>query len=174
MLSNISISWLFNILLIGFGISLILLTVQENPVYIIFTFVLVISFTYLFLLLQLFEFFALLIIIIYTGVIAVIFLFTIIIYNLRDFLIYEFWYLVHPVFLVMIYKLVWSFYPYINFFLPTTYRVKVTYLDLNTFDLLYYYQLDLFLLIACILVVAIIGSVVITFSFHHTNYINVD
>jgi NADH:ubiquinone oxidoreductase subunit 6 (subunit J) len=165
--SNCLIDTLFSILLIGFGVSLILLTVQENPVYMIFTFVSVIGFTYLFLLFQSLEFFALLILIIYTGVIAVLFLFTVIIYNLRDFYIDEFVYFTNPWFYLITYKLIWTFYPYLNVYLINNSITGLLNFDLNSFDFLYYYQVELFLLIACLLLLAMVGSVVITFSFYN-------
>ena len=61
----------------------LLVVVQNNPVSAIFSFVLTAFFSYLFLVLIGAEFFALLVLIIYIGVITVLFLFVVILYNLR-------------------------------------------------------------------------------------------
>ena len=75
---------LMNISLVFMLLSLILIIMQKNPVYAVFSFVLTAMSTFSFLLLIGAEFFALLILIIYTGVITVLFLFVVIMYNLRE------------------------------------------------------------------------------------------
>ena len=66
---------LMNICLLFMLLSLILIILQKNPVYAVFSFVLTAMSTFSFLLLIGAEFFALLILIIYTGVITVLALF---------------------------------------------------------------------------------------------------
>lgn len=56
---------------------------QNNPVQAVFSFILTALITFLMLLILGAEFFALLVLIIYTGVITVLFLFVVIMYNLR-------------------------------------------------------------------------------------------
>lgn len=75
---------LMNVSLLLMLISLILIIMQKNPVYAVFSFILTAMSTFSFLLLIGAEFFALLILIIYTGVITVLFLFVVIMYNLRE------------------------------------------------------------------------------------------
>lgn|GEM_PF-3774020 len=64
--------------------SVFLIILQQNPVYAVFSFIMTALSTFLFLVLVGAEFFALLILIIYTGVITVLFLFVVIMYNLRE------------------------------------------------------------------------------------------
>jgi len=65
-------------------LSLLLILIQNNPVYSVFSFIFVAFIVFNILLLLGAEFFALLILIIYTGVITVLFLFVIVMYNLRQ------------------------------------------------------------------------------------------
>ena len=63
--------------------SLFLIYIQTNPVYAVFSFILTAIIVFALILIIGAEFFALLIIIIYTGVITVLFLFVVIMYNFR-------------------------------------------------------------------------------------------
>ena len=64
--------------------ALFLILIQNNPVYSVFNFIFIAFIVFFILVLIGAEFFALLILIIYTGVITVLFLFVIIMYNLRS------------------------------------------------------------------------------------------
>jgi NADH:ubiquinone oxidoreductase subunit 6 (subunit J) len=63
--------------------TLFLIILQTNPVYSIFSFIITAVAVFSFLLLIGAEFFALLVLIIYLGVITVLFIFVVIMYNLR-------------------------------------------------------------------------------------------
>jgi NADH-quinone oxidoreductase subunit J len=70
------------VLLMSLG-SLVLIVFQTNPVYAVFSFIITALITSLLCLLVGAEFFALLILIIYIGVIAVLFIFVVIMYNFQ-------------------------------------------------------------------------------------------
>src|SRR5438105_2328482 len=82
-LNNLQL-FLMNISMAIMVLATFLILIQRNPVFAVFGFVLTAFSTFLFLIFIGAEFFSLLILIIYTGVITVLFLFTVIIYNLRD------------------------------------------------------------------------------------------
>jgi NADH-quinone oxidoreductase subunit J len=90
-----------------FGIllsTLLLIIVQTNPVYAVFSVILSALTLFSILLLIGAEFFALLILIIYTGVITVLFLFVVIMYNLREVPTYLYHILLNPLFLLLLFK----------------------------------------------------------------------
>jgi len=76
--------FLMNLSMAFMVLTVFLIVIQRNPVFAVFSFVLTALSTFSFLILIGAEFFALLILIIYTGVITVLFLFTVIMYNLRE------------------------------------------------------------------------------------------
>jgi NADH:ubiquinone oxidoreductase subunit 6 (subunit J) len=80
---------------------------QRNPVFAVFSFILTALLVFTLLLLMGAEFFALLILIIYTGVITVLFLFVVIIYNLRDIQLYIHNILFSPFFILAYAKAYW-------------------------------------------------------------------
>lgn len=65
-------------------ISLPIICLQTNPVYAVFSFIITALCAFLLLLLVGAEFFAIIILIIYIGVITVLFLFVVIMYNIRS------------------------------------------------------------------------------------------
>jgi NADH-quinone oxidoreductase subunit J len=78
---------LLPILFVGAGClfigSIILISSQTNPIYAVFSFILAALSAFFLLILLGAEFFALLILIIYIGVITILFLFVVFMYNLR-------------------------------------------------------------------------------------------
>ena len=82
-LNNLQI-FLINTSMAFIVLTLFLIVMQRNPVFAVLAFVSTALSIFSFLILIGAEFFALLILIIYTGVITVLFLFTVIMYNLRD------------------------------------------------------------------------------------------
>lgn len=77
-------------------LSLILISLQTNPIYAVFSFILTAFLTFSLLLVLKAEFFALLILIIYIGVITVLFLFVVFMYNLRIITSNSLFFLFHP------------------------------------------------------------------------------
>ena len=75
---------LINVTLLFMLASLILIAIQSNPVFAVFGFITTALSAFTFLILIGAEFFALTILIIYTGVIAVLFLFVVIMFNMRE------------------------------------------------------------------------------------------
>jgi NADH-quinone oxidoreductase subunit J len=148
--------------------SLFLILVQNNPVYSVFSFILVAFIVFTILLVVGAEFFALIILIIYTGVITVLFLFVIIMYNLRvtRFTEVSVWY---SVFLVLlIYKLTWFSLSLLSIFGPNL-RLAANFLmytaDVTHFIGLFNGHFLLFFFCGLLIFIAMIGSVVLTASF---------
>ena len=102
---NVCVNHLINILFLVLVLTLFLILLQKNPVYSIFTFILIAFWIFLLLLTMNSEFFALLILIIYTGVITVLFIFVVIMYNLRDIQLYSFNLFINPFFGLFLIKL---------------------------------------------------------------------
>jgi NADH-quinone oxidoreductase subunit J len=145
-----------------------LIFIQNNPVYSVFSFIFVAFIVFNIFLLLGAEFFAILVLVIYTGVITVLFLFVIIMYNLRSIQFTEIsiWY---SVFLVlMFYKLVWF-----SFSLLSSFGVNIRLVsnclmyttDVTHFIGLFNGHFILFFFCGLLIFIAMIGSVVLTSSF---------
>jgi len=151
--------------------SLFLIVFQKDPVFAVFTFIIIALLSFFLLTLIGAEFLALLILIIYTGVITVLFLFVVIMYNLRNINIHIQSLLFNPFIGFLIYKLYWFnkicnnliyLMLYQNYYLATAqYSLDV----INFVDLFNEYHV-LFIYVGIIILVAMIGSVVITFPFY--------
>lgn len=151
--------------------TLVLIIVQTNPVYAVFSVILSALTLFSILLLIGAEFFALLILIIYTGVITVLFLFVVIMYNLREVPPYIYNILFNPFFVLMLCKGYWinkiitlDVLPLIN---QTTsiYNMYTSTLDIVQLSTLFNDHYFLFLTCGLLLFIAIIGSIVITYPF---------
>jgi NADH:ubiquinone oxidoreductase subunit 6 (subunit J) len=157
-----------NFFAIAIVLSILLVLVQNNPVYSVFSFIFIAFIVFNILLLLGAEFFALLIIIIYTGVITVLFLFVIVMYNLREMGISDFniWYSV--LFIIIITKL-----SYLTNVLLTSlgwgFRTVANYLmystDVVQFIGIFNGHYLIFCFCGLLIFIAMIGSVVLTSSF---------
>lgn len=162
---------LINITMLFVVFSLFLIALQKNPVYAVFTFILTALSVFFLLLLVGAEFLALLILIIYTGVITVLFLFVVIIYNLRNVQISLYKFVFNPVLLAIFYKLYWINSHFLRFIQPLIRQtISISSDNLYTLDVVYFIALFnehslLFLGCGLLLLIAIIGSIVITYPF---------
>lgn len=159
---------LLNFLSILLVLSLFLVLIQNNPVYSVFSFIFVAFVVFNILLLLGAEFFALLILIIYTGVITVLFLFIIVMYNLRQINMSEMnvWYAAF--FVVLVYKLTWlgnSLLGVIGCNLRAVSNFLMYTTDVTQFIVLFNGHYVLFFFFGLLIFIAMIGSVVITSSF---------
>lgn len=149
-------------------LSLFLVLIQNNPVYSVFSFIFVAFIVFNILLLLGAEFFALLILIIYTGVITVLFLFVIVMYNLRQLNTSEInvWY--SSFLVVLIYKLTWVLNGLLSS-LGCSLRVVSNFLmfttDVTQFIVLFNGHYVIFFFCGLLIFIAMLGSVVITSSF---------
>lgn len=165
---------LMNISLLFMLLSLILIIMQKNPVYAVFSFVLTAMSTFSFLLLIGAEFFALLILIIYTGVITVLFLFVVIMYNLREINIGKIvtQFVMDPSAFIIAFKIYWANKICYNNLHPML--VQTVSLDTNnlyTLDVVQFIALFndhylVFLFCGLLIFIAMIGSIVITYPFY--------
>jgi NADH:ubiquinone oxidoreductase subunit 6 (subunit J) len=94
-----------NFLFVLMLLTSIMIALQNNPVYAVFSFILTALMVCVCFLLLGAEFFALLILVVYTGVITVLFLFVVIMYNLREMLVSLRGVFYHPFFFCVLYKL---------------------------------------------------------------------
>lgn len=155
-------------------LSIFLIGGQRNPVFSVFSFLLTIVAIMVFLLFIGAEFFALLILIIYIGVITVLFLFVVIMYNLRDLdiSIKVFKVTNVPYFFFLVGKGAFMSY----FFLFSLDSLFTFYYDTNIFD---FFTLDLgyctvlfnsyyLILFLCgiLMFIAMVGSVALTYPFY--------
>lgn len=149
--------------------SLLLILIYENPVYAVFSFIFIALGSFLVLLFFQIEFFALLILIIYVGVITVLFLFVVIMYNLSTIKIgfklnsSIFFYI------LLLFKAYWLT---ILLFGPVSYifynfQQNFGVVDMLLFESLYnFFSYSLFFC-GFLLFLAMIGSIVITYSFYN-------
>jgi len=167
--------FILNVVIALMIISVFLIVIQRNPVFAVFGFVLTALLTFTFLILIGAEFFALLIVIIYTGVITVLFLFTVIMYNLRDVNIKLKTIFFNPIMLLVGIKIHWVAFTCINVlwsFVRDDFHINdpmIYTLDVTQFIELFNQQYILFLFTGLILFIAMIGSIVITSVFHKSN-----
>lgn len=162
------INLVLNFLSVLLILSLLLIFIQNNPVYSVFSFIFVAFVVFNILLLLGAEFFALLILIIYTGVITVLFLFVIIMYNLRSIQFSEIsvWY---SSFLVLIiFKGLWFSFNLLSSF-GLNLRISMNFLmyttDVTNFIGLFNGHFFLFFFCGLLIFIAMVGSVVLTSSF---------
>lgn len=161
---NIFLNFLSILLLL----SLLLILIQNNPVYSVFSFIFVAFIVFNILLLLGAEFFALLILIIYTGVITVLFLFVIVMYNLRQLNTSEInvWY--SAFFVVLLYKITWMLNAILSS-LGCSVRAVSNFLmfttDVTQFIAIFNGHYMLFFFCGLLIFIAMIGSVVVTSSF---------
>lgn len=177
-LNNIQI-FLIYFTIICIILTLFLIITQKNPIYAVFSFILTAFFTFLFLILIGAEFIALLILIIYTGVITVLFLFVVIIYDLESLNFNFSSVFLNPMLILILYKVLWAsrFYylTIVKWFHPTLF-CNVT--DIEDADNIFF-KLDIinyiplfnehyFLLffVGLLIFLAILGSIVITYPFY--------
>jgi NADH-quinone oxidoreductase subunit J len=160
-----------NTLIFSMIIALFIIVFQKDPVFAVFSFIIIALISFFLLTLIGAEFLALLILIIYTGVITVLFLFVVIMYNLRNINIYIQSLVFNPFVSFLIYKIFWfnkicNNLIYIMLY-QNYYSIVCRYnLDVIKFiDLFNEYHV-LFLYVGLILLVAMIGSVVITYPFY--------
>jgi len=155
-------------------LSLFLIIVQKNPVYAVFSFILTAIFTFTFLLLIGAEFLALLILIVYTGVITVLFLFVVIMYNLRDININKALthFILDPSISVLAFKIYWAnkiCYNNLHPLLVQTISISTENfytLDVVQFIALFNEHYLVFLFCGLLIFIAMIGSIVITYPFY--------
>lgn len=155
-------------------LSLILIIMQKNPVYAVFSFVLTAMSTFSFLLLIGAEFFALLILIIYTGVITVLFLFVVIMYNLREINIGKILlkFIMDPSTFLIGLKIYWANKICYNTLKPLLLQqMSLDTPNLYTLDVVQFIALFndhylAFLFCGLLIFIAMIGSIVITFPFY--------
>ena len=154
--------------------SLILIIMQRNPVYAVFSFILTAMATFSFLLLIGAEFFALLILIIYTGVITVLFLFVVIMYNLREINVGDVATQVAmgPNNIIIALKSYWANKICFNSLHPLLAQtVSLNANNLYTLDVVQFIALFnehylVFLFCGLLIFIAMIGSIVITYPFY--------
>ncbi len=147
---------------------------QKNPVYAVFSFIVTAMATFTFLLLIGAEFFALLILIIYTGVITVLFLFVVIMYNLREINIGRVLtqIFVDPSAVVITLKIYWANKICYNVLYPILEQEVLLCTDnLYTLDVIQFIALFndhylVFLFCGLLIFIAMIGSIVITYPFY--------
>lgn len=161
-----------NVLFLFLLLTLFLIIMQKNPVYAVFSFILTALLTFTLLLLMGAEFFALLILIIYTGVITVLFLFVVIMYNLRDIKLYIHNILFSPFFVLLYAKFYWlndvftsGYSDLLNIAFWDNARTNTWALDVVQFTELYNDHYFLFFMCGLLLFVAMMGSIVITYPF---------
>ena len=164
--SNFNLILNFLSVLLVFALFLIL--IQNNPVYSVFNFIFIAFIVFFILVLIGAEFFALLILIIYTGVITVLFLFVIIMYNLRSifFRDYNRWL---SVFLIILICKVTYICQILLSVLGPTLRSNSNFLLYSTdavqFIGLFNGHFIIFFFCGLLIFIAMIGSVVLTSSF---------
>jgi NADH-quinone oxidoreductase subunit J len=163
--------YIFNLILCLLFFTLILVALQQNPVYAVFCFILTALNIFLLLLLINAEFFALLILIIYIGVITILFLFVVIMYDLREISLSIFIVLFNPIICFVGYKIYWLYYIFNNLiFILFNHNFLLIFvnqiLDLTYAINLFNYYSVLFLFCGLLLFVAMIGSVSITYPFY--------
>lgn len=162
---------LINITMVFMIITLFLIVMQRNPVYAVFSFILTALSVFFFLILIGAEFLALLILIIYTGVITVLFLFVVIMYNLRDVKLYIHNLLYNPLVVVVAFKIYWAHTICWNVVQPLLKQtISLTSDNLYTLDVIQFVALFnehsiMFLGCGLLLFIAMIGSIVITYPF---------
>lgn len=164
-----------NLTIIFMILTVFLIIIQRNPVFAVFSFVLTALSVFSFLILIGAEFFALLVVIIYTGVITVLFLFTVIMYNLRDANISLHSTFFNPFWLLVVTKINWAALTCMNVLreiMTETFHVNddlIYTLDIVQFIELFNEHYVLFIFSGFILFIAILGSIVVTSSFHNSN-----
>lgn len=182
-------NFFLNILFVFLLSSLLLIMLQKNPVYSVFSFIFTAIIVFLFFLVIKAEFFALLILIIYTGVITVLFLFVVIMYNLSNFKvkINLNFFLVIPFFFFSLllnsffFKIfdAFKYYNLLNMyvdnliFLPISITSKLEnepiIFDMFSFSVLFNDYFILFLFVGILIFIAMIGSIIITYPFFKHN-----
>lgn len=163
-----------NISLLFMLLSLIIIVMQKNPVFAVFSFILTAMSTFIFLLLIGAEFFALLILIIYTGVITVLFLFVVIMYNLREINIGKILtrFVIDPSTFIIAFKIYWANKICFNNLHPlliqtVSLNTEILYtLDVVQFTALFNEHYVVFLFCGLLIFIAMIGSIVITYPFY--------
>lgn len=169
---NLFATKLLNVLFVLLLLTLFLIIMQKNPVYAVFSFILTALLVFTLLLVMGAEFFALLILIIYTGVITVLFLFVVIMYNLRDIKLYIHNILFSPFFVLLYAKICWldtvfrvGYSDVLRFVMFDWERTSLCTLDVVKFTALYNDHYFLFFMCGLLLFVAMMGSIVITYPF---------
>lgn len=169
---NLFANKLLNILFLLLLLTLFLIIMQKNPVYAVFSFILTALLVFTLLLVMGAEFFALLILIIYTGIITVLFLFVVIMYNLRDIKLYIHNILFSPFFVLLYAKFYWldtvfrvGYADVLRFAFWDWERPSLWTLDVVRFTALYNDHYFLFFMCGLLLFVAMMGSIVITYPF---------
>jgi NADH:ubiquinone oxidoreductase subunit 6 (subunit J) len=168
------------------ALSILVITLS-NPVYALVCLILVFFSTALFLLSIQVNFLALIYLIIYIGAIAILFLFVIMMFNLRElekqstkindysFISISFWFyfLIITKFYSLLLDYIWTYIEYDHYFNEyfvlkkhsLTYYITYQYLDSLLFGtLLYTYYCYLFLVAALILLTAMLGSIILALS----------
>jgi NADH-quinone oxidoreductase subunit J len=163
-----------NMISILFFISLILISLQTNPIYAVFSFILTAFFTFCLLFLLGAEFFALLILIIYIGVITILFLFIVFMYNLRVLNSPSLNYILSVWSLPLMLKVNWAsqicyncLYSCLNqtLVMPLLNNFSV---DMFHFIALFNAHIICFLTVGLLIFFALLGSIAITFPFYKT------
>ena len=169
---NIFANKFLNVLFLFLFLTLFLIIMQKNPVYAVFSFILTALLVFSLLLLMGAEFFALLILIIYTGVITVLFLFVVIMYNLRDIKLYIHNILFNPFFVLLYAKLYWLDNIFSSGYAEQVHIARIDWerdnawaLDVVQFIDLYNDHYFLFFMCGLLLFIAMMGSIVITYPF---------
>jgi len=155
--------------------SLFLIYIQTNPVYAVFSFILTAIIVFALILIIGAEFFALLIIIIYTGVITVLFLFVVIMYNFRVVDLSLTKLIKNPLTYLLSYKMMWlseicrACWASV---LKQQIQMDASFftLDVTKFIALFNDHYFLFFMCGLLIFIAMIGSIVITYPFYkHLN-----
>jgi NADH-quinone oxidoreductase subunit J len=159
-------------------LSLILISLQTSPIYAVFSFILTAFLTFWLLIFIQAEFFALLILIIYIGVITVLFLFIVFMYNLRVLTTTSIFFLTHPVFIFINIKVYWLVQICLQCLYPCLNQNLLLLTDsFQTLDIFYFVSLFndhfiSFLVTGLLIFLALIGCIVITFPFYKTGDVN--
>jgi len=144
--------------------------------YAVFSFILTAVLTFGVLIFIRAEFFALLILIIYIGVITVLFLCVVLMYNLRHInLTRSLTFLLHPLFFLLQIKIYWLYKVCMLCLYPSLKQKQIVITEnFHTVDVVYF--IDLFnehlfgfFLTGILILLALLGSIVITFPFYQTN-----
>jgi NADH:ubiquinone oxidoreductase subunit 6 (subunit J) len=167
-------SWLIIIVVFLILVSLVFLVLQNNPVYAVFSFISTALLLFVFLILIGAEFFALLILIIYTGVITVLFLFVVIMYNFRIVEFSHYFILFNPFSYLVLFKAMWFSWccnKALEPLLKQQIQLNTSFftLDVVQFIALFNDHYFLFLMCGLLIFIAMIGSIVITYPFYKHN-----
>jgi NADH-quinone oxidoreductase subunit J len=157
------------------ALSIVLIVVQTNPVYAVFSFIYTALLLFLLLILMGAEFFAIIILIIYTGVITVLFIFVVIMYNFRIIELSMHSIIYNPLIYMILIKIFWFNKICSACLMPVLkqqIQIQTTFFTLDVVQFIALFNDHYFLFIMCglLIFIAMVGSIVITYPFYkHSN-----